>query len=167
MAAVLLLAVALFAPQGASAQAAEQARALSKTVAQCSALILPSATTPEQARQNELASEAFRKLRAVGTQTGPKACSVASDEPGNEPDTPGTEEFPDGPVGTTESGKAQAGAKVKACGDCPGSCLSAAACVDCAVGSICSPPGAVPASACRSVGITCGFFTTTYCCGCS
>ncbi len=149
---VLTLLSFLVARSAFAADEKPQLSALSLVAPSCSALILPEAKTREQFLLNQQAKKDFIKVRssmAVGV-----ACAVATDP------------TPVDPVpGETEVGKVALA--VKACGDCP-SCLSAASCSGCGVGSVCSPPGAVPTRACRAVASCSDWLgNVTYCCGCS
>lgn len=146
--------VSFLAPGAAVAQKEEPSRlqALSLVAPSCSPLILPPATTREQRLLNRQARREFLAIRE-SLATEPAVCAV-----------PTTDE----PAGTDSAFEASTVvAAVKTCGDCP-SCLSAASCSDCAVGSVCSPPGAIPTRACRAVGSCTNWLgQTTYCCGCS
>lgn len=144
----------------ANSVSAEEARpelsALSLVAPSCSALILPEAKTREQFLLNQQAKRDFLRVRnsmAVAT-----ACAIGVDPTPVDPV----------PEGTVESAEVvEKAVAVKACGDCP-SCLSAATCSGCAVGSVCSPPGAIPTRACRAVGSCSDWLgNVTYCCGCS
>lgn len=147
--------VLLLAPGAAVAQKEEPPRleALSLVAPSCSPLILPHATTREQRLLNREARREFLAVRASLAVAEPAVCTV-----------PTVDEPVDGDV---KAGTSAVVAAVKTCGDCP-TCLSAASCSGCALGSVCSPPGAVPTRACRSVATCTNWLgQTTYCCGCS
>jgi hypothetical protein len=150
---VLALLSFLVANSVSAEEARPQLSALSLVAPSCSALILPEAKTREQFLLNQQAKRDFLKVR--NSMAAATVCSIAVD-----PADPV-------PEGTAESGVVEKAVAVKACGDCP-TCLSAATCSGCAVGSVCSPPGAIPTRACRAVGSCSDWFgNVTYCCGCS
>lgn len=105
----------------------------------CSALVLPPAETETQRLQNQQLRDSFLAWRS--SVSVEPTCGISTDSDLTN----------------------MASTDPLVCGDCP-TCLSAASCLGCAVGAVCSKPGAVPTRACRSVKTCSG---NVRCCGCS
>ena len=100
----------------------------------CRPLVLEDPTNAAEQAANDAAVAAFVENRAIAP--APKACSAV--------------------VTALQGGPLY-------CGDC-NNCLSAASCLQCAVGAVCSGPGVTPTRACRVVKVCSG---NKRCCGCS